>query len=315
MSIFNQKLFLPTNSICPIHHYYAIPISYRASQASIGRNIMQRSFIRKCLWLVSTSMIVCFFTFNTDSNISSEPIKLSEELILNKVMKNVYLVTHSFPWPANSLIVRYPNQAIVWIDTPYTNEATQTAWQWITSTFNESRIMEINTGFHNDNLGGNGFLSQEGIEIYGATLTVHLLTERAESTRQELLEWLKKPHFKKYHDVHAKAVYTPPTHLFPIEKGIKFTFDDETIEVFYPGPSHSDDNLSVYFTKKKLLWGGCMVKSKESKTLGFTKDADLIHWPHALKKLLHRYTKTRIVIPGHGNPGGIDLIKHTLSMF
>jgi hypothetical protein len=33
--------------------------------------------------------------------------------------------------------------------------------------------------------------------------------------------------------------------------------------VFFPGAAHSADNVVVYFPKKRLLFGGCMIKPKE----------------------------------------------------
>jgi metallo-beta-lactamase class B len=236
------------------------------------------------------------------SEILDRTIRLSDELRIEKIGDNVYVVIHSFPWPANSMLVQCAGEVLVWIDTPYTDEATGQVLDWINTEFGKIRIIEINTGYHNDNLGGNGCLIQNGIEIYGSDLTARLLKEQSEKMRMQTLTLLKEPKFKKYY-------------LFEIDKGLSLVFGKDTVEVFYPGPSHTEDNIVVYFPSKKLLFGGCMVKSVQSNNLGNTQDADMKQWPASLKKVLAKFGDARIVVPGHGPAGGIELIEHSLKLF
>jgi len=49
--------------------------------------------------------------------------------------------------------------------------------------------------------------------------------------------------------------------------------------------------------------------------LGFTGDAYLNEWPNTLNKLFDEFPECRIVVPGHGKYGGVNLIKHTLELF
>ena len=73
--------------------------------------------------------------------------------------------------------------------------------------------------------------------------------------------------------------------------------------------------LTVYFPDKKVLFGGCAVKSAQTKNLGFTGDAVMSQWPVSLNKILERYKDAAVVVPGHGEAGGVELIRHTLSLF
>ena len=219
-------------------------------------------------------MTACFHSL-VYANQSHAVYRLSAELQIRQIAEDTFLVTHSFPWPANSLIVRYPSQLIIWVDTPYSDRATEQVWQWIKAELGDERLIEINTGFHNDNLGGNGFLYTKSIAVYGSTSTARLLTTCAEKTRKQLLNLLKKPELKKYYMAYSKANYFPPDHLFDIQPDERIVFFKGLCEIYYPGPSHSKDNLMVYFPDKKLLFGGCAVKSMNSKSLGFTGDADL----------------------------------------
>lgn len=85
-------------------------------------------------------------------------------------------------------------------------------------------------------------------------------------------------------------------------------------EVFYPGAGHAQDNIVVWFPKSRILYGGCLVKSVQSQGLGFTGDADLAHWPAAIKAVQERYPKARWVIPGHQAWKGKEALSHTLKL-
>lgn len=104
--------------------------------------------------------------------------KLREDLFVSKLSDTVYVVTHYFPWESNSLVVKASAQEVVLIDTPYDTSATALMLDWVLSQFGPVRITAINTGFHVDNLGGNQYLRENGIDIYGADRTCELIDER-----------------------------------------------------------------------------------------------------------------------------------------
>ena len=242
------------------------------------------------------------------------PIVLSQDLVLTKILPDHFLVTHKFPWGGNSLVVKVSPGDIVFVDTPYEDSATQLVVEWIRDSFGEVNITEINTGFHWDNLGGNGYLLSQQIPVYGSDVTVKLLEERAELTRAKTLELLNNPKHKRFYEVHKAQKFHAPDRIFPLQDGLQLSFGEEQIEVYFPGPSHSPDNLVVYFPKSQVLFGGCMVKSLKSKTLGFIEDADLAEWPKSVRKVLERYPEAQIVIPGHGGYGDKQLLEHTLEL-
>lgn len=103
--------------------------------------------------------------------------------------------------------------------------------------------------------------------------------------------------------------------MFAIHDGLLLKSGDETIEVWFPGASHSPDNTTVYFRSKRVLFGGCAVKSIDSTNLGNTFDADIENWPTAIDALIRRYPDVDLVIPCHGNPGDRALLYHTRSLF
>jgi glyoxylase-like metal-dependent hydrolase (beta-lactamase superfamily II) len=174
------------------------------------------------------------------------------------------------------------------------------------------KITAINTHFHNDRLGGNGYLSKIGSTIYGSDLTVKLLKERG--LGNGTLDMYKKLLSKKYYDYWQNTKLTPPNKVFPLKEGLVLNIDKDTFEVFYPGPGHTPDNVVVYYPKKKILFGGCIIKTLSANSKGNIGDADLSNWYSSLKNILTKYPDAALVIPGHGESGGKELITHTMDL-
>jgi len=244
-------------------------------------------------------------------------IQLSEYLVIEEAEKGVYVVTHSFPWPGNSLVVFLSDNEVIFVDTPYNNEATQKVVEWIKGKNGKADIIEINTGFHNDNLGGNEYLISQNIPVYGSKITAKLIENgKIYETMASAYELMKQTEKGSPECLEAYKTqrFEAPNHLFDIKEGLKLKTGEEIVEVYFPGESHSIDNVVVYFHRRKILFGGCMIKSLESKGPGFTGDANMEEWPKSVKKVLNKYKNARIVVPGHGNWGDTKLLKHTIDL-
>jgi len=85
-------------------------------------------------------------------------------------------------------------------------------------------------------------------------------------------------------------------------------------EVFFPGHGHAPDNVVVWLRDARVLFGGCMVRAAGTRNLGNTADADIASWHQAVKELLQRFPKATVVVPGHGAPGGRELLVHTATL-
>ena len=84
--------------------------------------------------------------------------------------------------------------------------------------------------------------------------------------------------------------------------------------MFYPGAGHTQDNIVVWLPKQKILFGGCFVKSIHSKNLGNMEDASVKDWPKSIQKVINKYPNIKIVVPGHGKVGDVNLLKHTAQL-
>jgi len=245
---------------------------------------------------------------------NEKKIVLSDNLSLTEIEKDVFVVTHSFPWPSNSLLIRVSNSDCVLVNTLCDNQGARMLVDWMKSSFGEVNLVAINTGFHVDNLGGNEYLLSKGIAVYGSDLTAKLVAERGQKEKNRLLEGFKSPENKKYYDAYKDMTFVPPNRIFDINQGLLLKIGDEDVNVFYPGPSHTIDNVVVYFPKRKILFGGCMIKSLGSRDAGYTADADMQKWPRSVEKVLAQYKDAKFVVPGHGDYGDTALIKHTIEL-
>jgi metallo-beta-lactamase class B len=264
--------------------------------------------------LIKTSFLLLssFFIVNSGSE-----ILLSQDLVIKEIENGVYVITHSFPWPGNSLVVFSSGNDVIFVDTPYNNEATQKVVEWIRDKNSTADIIEVNTGFHNDNLGGNEYLLSQDIPVYGSELTAELIENgKIYETMASAYELMKQTEKGSPECLEAYKTqrFEAPNHLFDIKEGLKLKTGEEIVEVYFPGESHSIDNVVVYFHRRKILFGGCMIKSLESKGPGFTGDANMEEWPKSVKKVLNKYKNARIVVPGHGNWGDTKLLKHTIDL-
>jgi metallo-beta-lactamase class B len=95
---------------------------------------------------------------------------------------------------------------------------------------------------------------------------------------------------------------------------IEISLSGRTIQVQYPGPGHTKDNVVVWIPDKKILFGGCLIKSAQAEDLGNTKEADLKKWPETIEKVYQEFQQARIVVPGHGDPSGIEAVTRTLEL-
>jgi glyoxylase-like metal-dependent hydrolase (beta-lactamase superfamily II) len=208
---------------------------------------------------------------------------------------------------------------VVLVDTPYTYEATKELVEWIRGfTGTQTKFTAINTGFHFDNLGGNQYLAEQGIPIYGTSKTADMIQKRGEKSRTWFLQSLQSPKDKKYYDAYKDLAYIPPTELIElnINEEKKLSFGAESLILYYPGETHSPDNITVYYPEKKILFGGCMIKELSAANLGNTDDANLDMWPASIERLKAKYNEAnvKIIIPGHGKAGDIRLLDKTLEL-
>lgn len=234
-------------------------------------------------------------------------IPVGAELVARRLDASTYVVTHKTFYDSNVLVAVMPDGSILLGSSPYETEGARALLRWVRATFKPTRIVAINTHMHFDGTGGNEAYLEDHVDVYASTLTSSLLAEKGETMRKEtrniLTDQSKRDRLDKMRIITAN-------HTFPESAGLALTFGDEKVEVHYPGPAHSPDNVVVYLRKRRILFGGCMVKAGHA--IGYTGDANLGHWEAAVRSVQAFAPDAHTVIPGHGEPSGPDLLENTI---
>lgn len=183
-------------------------------------------------------------------------------------------------YESNGLIIDTGDGSSLLIDTAWDDAQTGVLARWAAERGMPIR-RAIPTHFHSDRLGGIDTLRALGVTMTGLDLTRQLAA--------------------------AKGI-TAPEVLFTAAAR---TYAGEGFEAFYPGAGHSRDNIVVWLSRERILFGGCLIKAAETRDMGNTADADVAHWDDAVTAVQARYPQAARVIPGHGSVGGPNVLTHT----
>lgn len=232
--------------------------------------------------------IACAYSSYSQSEF--EVIKISDDLQLLKITEHSY-VYQSFTdseqfgrFSSNGYLLINRNKALI-IDTPMEEEHTQLLLDYLQDSMKVSVKSFIANHWHVDCMGGISVLHKNNIPTYAYQETINV-------AKQNGLEI--------------------PQHGFA--DSIIIDIGGIIVKSYFLGAAHSLDNIVTWIPDEEVLFSGCMVKSLNSQNLGNISDGDLIAYPKTLKKVKTKFYKAKIVIPGHGQPGGIELIEHTLEM-
>jgi metallo-beta-lactamase class B len=224
------------------------------------------------------------------SQSGNKAIKISDDLELIQISDYAYIhvsYTISPKWGhvgANGLLIIDKKQAFLF-DTPWTDKQTENLITWIRDTMNVEIVGFIPNHWHEDCMGGLGYVHKQGIKSYANQQTIDI----------------------------AKLKDLPvPENGFT--DSLELKLGDRLIDCYYFGAAHSIDNIVVWIPSEQILFTACMVKEIHSKNLGNTADGDLISYPLTLIKVMKKFPTAKIVIPGHGEYGGLELIEHTLEL-
>ncbi len=218
------------------------------------------------------------------------PVPVGNDITLQPIADGVWVYTAYFDlpdygrYPANGLVVIDSNDALL-IDLPWTDEQTAVLFDWLAEKHGATVKTVVPTHFHEDCMGGLAEAHRRGAVSHGLDKTIAI-------ARQRKLPVPQIPyHYRTM--IHCGRTVAIVTHF---------------------GPGHTTDNVVVGLPKQRVLFGGCLIKSLDSQSLGNTKDGDLTAYPATLRKVQVAARGMKVVVPGHGDWGGPELIDHTLEL-
>ena len=217
--------------------------------------------------------------------------KISDDLQIRQLAPGVWMHTswNTLPtgmrYPSNGLLVR-EDQGCLLIDTAWGEAPTRSLLDWIDRELHLRVVRAIVTHAHDDRMGGAAVLVERHIPFSSHPLTRVLAAKK---------HW-------------------PAPETIPGIEAAGSAVTSGTVEIFYPGPAHTPDNIMVWIPQAKILFAGCAVKDAPARNLGNVEDADLANWPRAIRRTQQRYPEAKVVVPGHGEPGAAELLQHTLDL-
>lgn len=235
-------------------------------------------------------VLLCLFIATANYAQTYPQIKVSNDITLVKISENVFVHISFATYPnfgrvsCNGLILADKGNSFLF-DTPYSNELTKELVTYISDSLKLRVVGFVPNHWHDDCMGGVEYLKSIGIKTYANQLTIDILKE--------------------------KGLHYPEVGF---KDSLQLFLGNKEIHCYYLGATHSMDNIVVWIPSEQILFPGCMVKSTDSKNLGNTVDGDLKAYPTTIQKVIDKFPNAKVVIPGHGNFGGIELLIHTYKL-
>ncbi len=229
-----------------------------------------------------------------------------QDLRFEQIQPHAWLIVHERPFESNALLVEMANGDLLLCDTPSTEEATRRLLGWIDEQFGDRSLVAVNGHFHPDCLAGNAALLEAGAEVWASDLTPSLLQGREEGFRSSLIA------LDQGEDINqeiSQTRYTAPGRVFDHKTTQTLRFGDQKAILIWPGAGHAPDNVVTHIPSMGIVFAGCLCFSMERSGVGNVRDADLLAWPASVDRVAALGAET--VIPGHGKPGGPELLEHT----
>ena len=220
----------------------------------------------------------------------NEAIIIRDDLQIQKISDNCYVHIsdlysgNKFVAHCNGLICVSGNECII-IDTPVNDEQSESLIDYIVNQLKLDIKGVIACHWHADCMGGLNVFHKHNIPSYS---------------------------YKETKEI-AKAKGLPlPQNVF--DDSLKVDFGTDNVTAKYFGGGHTIDNIVVWFAPDKILFGGCMVKAMKWKNLGFIGDAVIDQWEGTVQKVKSAFPDSKIVVPGHDESGGMELLDHTIEL-
>tara|TARA_Y100000588_G_C14005630_1_gene817638 strand:+ start:134 stop:913 length:780 start_codon:yes stop_codon:yes gene_type:complete len=225
--------------------------------------------------------------------LQADEIRLSDDLQVYPLTEHTWVhrswaVVNGQRYPSNGLII-IEDDTLTLIDTAWGDASTIAMLDWIEERFGKQPDLAILTHSHADRMGGASTLAARGIPAWAHPATLAIARDDPGT----------------FYDPEIPLPRAIPA--FKEKSRINFA----NLELYYPGPAHSPDNIIVWYARDDLLIGGCAVKSGSATAIGYVDGSNPEHWPVAMDKVLAHYGSAGTVVPGHGEIGDAGLLTHT----
>lgn len=224
---------------------------------------------------------------------SSDPVQLryrSASLLIQALAPHVYqhtsyLDTNDFGRVAcNGMLVVDGGEALVF-NTPANAAASRELLDYAEHQLRARVKAVVPTHFHADCLAGLAEFHRRNVPSYALHATIALARNRQ---------------------------ITAPQRGF--DRQLSLRAGRQQVIARFLGEGHTPDNIVAYVPAEQVLFGGCLIKELGAGK-GNLEDANVAAWPRTVATLQQTYPATRVLIPGHGKTGGLELSNYTIQLF
>jgi len=199
-------------------------------------------------------------------------------------LHTTYMALPEYPnFPANGVVVESKGEAII-VDLPSTIEATESLFKWVTQKGWVVKYV-VPQHWHIDSSAGLPVAVKHGAKVAMLDKTAEILAKKGS-----------------------------PVPDVTFEKKLNLKYGERVLELAHYGGGHSIDSVVAWVGDEKVLVGGCLIKSANAKSLGNVADADMKNYASTVKSVKRAYPDVATVTPGHGSPGGGNLLDHTIEL-
>jgi len=216
----------------------------------------------------------------------------SENLVINQLSEHIFqhmsfLNTNDYgKVECNGMVVVNGNEAVIF-DTPADSISSVELISYLADKRHYKINAVIPTHFHEDCVAGMKEFIGSNIPSYASNKTIRFLKNKG-------------------------RIFSKPMSAF--DDSLSLNVGDKKVYINFFGEGHTKDNVVGYFPEDNAVFGGCLIKEVGANK-GNIADANVKAWPATVQKLKQTYPAVKIVIPGHGNPGGAELFDYTIKLF
>jgi glyoxylase-like metal-dependent hydrolase (beta-lactamase superfamily II) len=214
-------------------------------------------------------------------NLSGETIQVSDKLTITKLTDKTYI--HSCE-NSNGMVYINGKDALI-VSTPDSDNETLNLINWVRNDKKSQIIAYVIDRWHPDAMEGLDIVHKNGIKTYSFELTRQIAKDKGLPVPQ--------------------IGFDPTTEI---------KVGNEIVICNFLGEAHTKDGIVVWIPSEQILFGGNEIRNFNG-WVGNIGDARLDMWSETATRIKKEYSKAKIVIPGHGRHGGIELIDYTIKLY
>ena len=192
--------------------------------------------------------------------------------------------------PSNGLIVIRDRDALL-VDTAWTDEQTKHILDYASSKLQRPITAAVLTHAHQDKMGGVGALHAMDVATYAHPLSNRIAPEK---------DLVPARHSLSFDDRGWTSGETADA-LSPLR-------------IYYPGPGHTDDNITVAVNGTSIAFGGCLIKGSKAETLGNLAEADVDYYATSVANFAAAFPRAETIVMSHSDVDNRDAISRTLKL-